>query len=227
MSEQIANRLKIWNKCLRETYNLLCLSIRAEYEQDSEHAHNISLSNKPLRGISISLGGKPKDNDEVQRLRSIYTEFEDKKIDGLRFGSREDLRATSQYLKMMAIVMFCQILNRGDELSDIVKSNNECFFKKHFPLLISHSLITEDEKITLNELIETIKSARNKMIAHADAGKFYIDSTQSWTHQKSLRGIDFEFFRRMVGLLEMAAQIYGHSIKESALQNPVNPHECL
>lgn len=97
----------------------------------------------------------------------------------------------------LAIIYFCQILNSGNSDPGVAAKNNKDFINKHFNAIVN-SVLTLEEIDKFNHLCDELRTARDKMLGHADARSFDIQHGEPISsmklHSESWKHIDIEFW---------------------------------
>ncbi len=118
------------------------------------------------------------------------------------FGSYPDLHQTTQYLRMLAIVLFCQIILKGNKQTNVASKNDKQFVEKELQPCLSKVFPTIEERHKFDELLNNIRDARDGVIGHADAKYFNINYGETISsvnmHSKCLENIDFVYWRKVI-----------------------------
>ncbi|MGZ3892918.1 MAG: hypothetical protein ACXVPN_03865 [Bacteroidia bacterium] len=117
----------------------------------------------------------------------------------------------------LAVVYFCQIFTSGEEKAEMAAKNDEDFRRVHLERIISEVFDTEDKKNNFATLKKALKTARDKIIAHADAKSFKIGHGDSISVMKGnpliSRNIDIEFWESFLEPMETKIKLYSAEFK--------------
>lgn len=170
-------RLYLWANALSECHSLLRLAKRAER---SVKRHVEDAAERKAKGLSPDLGnfGTPE------------------------FGGYVDLFCTMQSCRMLAVVVFCQLLNEGYSDPGKASRNSEAFRETPWDECCKDVFQTLVERAKFDALVVQLRDRRNGMIAHADAKLFEINHGQPMSSLKmistAIEGIDFDYWESVI-----------------------------
>lgn len=196
----------LWAEALREASSLLDISHRAHAARDAPEtrakdgrahaAFGDYLARQPdgARGFSF---------EHMLEFDATYEK---------EFGGLKDLAKITHSCRMLAVVLFCQILKPGNDDPGVVDSNSRSFINLHLGELLNIACMGEDERGRFQVLREQIERARDKMLGHADAKAFNVEQdlgvVKILMFHRALDGIDFEDFASLVRKLLDALSEY-------------------
>ena len=202
-------RLLLWNSALYETITLLSLAIRAEHAQ--KEASIIAATKKYFEDVNAFAARQPDYEKGVSKLshQEGYNEAHT-----IPFPRDFDCFRMRQYFMMLAAIFFSQLFNTGNSDHGVASANSIAFRIGHLPIIIERAFPTDDERRQFNELADKVKTARDKMIAHADAAFFEIAHDPIITRHnmisQSLNGIDLRQWHKLAKALELEVLRYSH-----------------
>jgi hypothetical protein len=116
-----------------------------------------------------------------------------------------DCREACDNARLLAIVYFCQVLNRGDADPGKVAAGDGPFRKEWWPRIVQAAFGSQPDRF--NALVDQQRTARDKMIGHADAAAFNFrlePSLSFWMFRHALHGIDFAYWESTMSPLRLA-----------------------
>ena len=115
----------------------------------------------------------------------------------------------------MAIIYFCQIVNKGNSDSERVATNSREFRQQYWRPWVNFA-IDDSELSQFDETVELIKQARDQMLGHADGRAFEVEHVGPMTMVKQYRqawkDIDIEFWKNSMKSLRSSFGDYVRTI---------------
>ncbi len=209
LNEETKGRLFLWEGAVLETKSLLEMADRS-LEALKNQGHITEERDKYIEALKTFREDTP-DADILKKEfdQSYYRPF----------PAESECFEISNVSRLLAIVIFCQILNPGNKKKGVVASNPRSFMSPNFELSdqltsICNSIFqSEEEHLKFKNLCSKLLEVRNTLIAHADGEAYdvkrsdYLVTMRS--HRDGLKGIDFSFWlsfleKMRVGILEVA-----------------------
>lgn len=197
--QESQGRLMLWRMAIIQCQKLLELARRAEKEMFSPE---VDEKEKRYRQAAREYAEAQPDyiSGEWNRHFDAF-----KKQQQREFGAYIDCGDVKNYCRMLAIVFFCQIFNKGHSASGAVAANNDDFRKNYLNSVIDKVFNSQDEKQRFDDLCKLLRNARNEMIGHADGEKFEIKHPTATLPVRSandfriaLEGIDFSYWQSIL-----------------------------
>lgn len=168
-------RIYLWISAISECRSLLDLA------EKSERA-GLKISKE---AAELKSEGKPQKNNHAKE-----------------FGAYPDLLQTTQCSRMLAIVLFSQIIRVGNRHSNAASKNDKEFLEKVFNPCLSKVFPAVEEREKFDLFLDQVLAARDGVIGHADAKLFNIKHDKQMSslnmHSKSLENIDFDYWRIII-----------------------------
>lgn len=200
---EMRGRLWLWSSALNECELILMILRRnaaeidsgrpSEKEQRFSAAFQEYLNSKPNY-----VPGKLKHSDLVE-----FTELHPKE-----YPAFTDCISIQNYLRMLAVVLFCQMLNRGNYDPGRASGNTKHFVETHIEQIRNSVFSSDSAKEEFRRFCGACLTARDQMIGHADGAAFQIEHGTPVSKMKmvsaSIERIDFSYMERVVKPLNRA-----------------------
>ncbi|EGR1749469.1 hypothetical protein QX220_22250 [Vibrio vulnificus] len=127
-------------------------------------------------------------------------ELESKTIDDSQnsFNS-DDMKLIQSSSVELAIIYFCQIVNKGNSDSNKVANNDRNFRQRYWRTWLDFTF-EKAELEHFNEMVKQIQFARDQMLGHADGRAFEVQHVGAMTvmkrHDQSWKEIDLVFWKQ-------------------------------
>ncbi|MBL8509244.1 hypothetical protein [Chitinimonas sp. JJ19] len=196
-------RLSLYAAALEECERILALDQLTVQERDSERARakDSDWSKAQQQDRLAKDGGSAR-----PLLLSDIRDFQ--RRCSKEFPSSLHCSQLSEYLRMLAVILFCQVSGPGNSDPGNVASNDNAFRKEYLERITSSVFTTRDDKKQYDEFVTACKNARDKMLGHADGKAFNIKHGDVVTtmnlHIVALNDLDFEYMRRVVSAIHRA-----------------------
>ncbi len=200
-------RILLWMSTLDEVKSLLRLAERALVAQTSEE---VSAKDwKHLNSYHSFARSQPDYTPEVQKSSHLEAHNE---LHPREFADSVDCFAIANACRELAIVFFCQIFKSGYAENGNVASNNAKFIRDHFDQVVMLAFPKDDDRNDFFTLRAQLESARDSMLAHADASAFELTEFEFGVrhklHSEALKGINFSTFFIAVANLATTTHAY-------------------
>lgn len=190
---EIKGRLWLWESAISECQSILRLLSRNQMELDT---------GRPLER-ERALDSK---FQEFAKQQSDYTPgtlkhshikmFYD--ANPKEFPCFTDCVSITKYGHMLVVVLFCQILNKGNFDEGIVAGNTKPFIAAHLNKIVDRLFSSEEEKEKFKNFQNQCLKARDQMIGHADGKAFNLKHGKVVSSMKMIAScvddIDFDYF---------------------------------
>jgi len=160
-------RLMLWYHAVLEAERLLDWAQKCEIKSGDE---SLAVLEQEYWKNFDSFRKTQDDYEEGVNKLSHMLDYQKQKE--IHFPRDVEFSFISKYLTMLAVVIFCQILNDGSADKGKAASNDKAFRAKYRRSLTDRVFNARDEKKKFNKLCASLLDARNKMIGHADASMF-------------------------------------------------------
>lgn len=158
-----------------------------------------------LWGAAVSEAHRLLLHAERQAARIEQFQSRNATSDPIDAASLRDLSEAMSNARMLAIVLFCQVLLSGNGDPGKAARADDVFRAEWWPKIKAAafgSLHTQFDELTIQ-----LRHARHKMIGHADAAAFEISHENNlslWMFQRALHGIDFKYWESTMTPLKRA-----------------------
>lgn len=206
--QELKGRFWLWVSAISKTQDLLYLAarswdalnqenIRAQDKENIEKFHEFRKTlpdykegTKSLSHVALFNSSHKKDFPELVECFSIHDACVE-----------------------LAVIYFCQILNPGNSDPGNASKNDKAFIEKHLSEIAQRALIdTAGEIEHFNKLCAELKTARDKMLGHADAKAFNIQHGEQISsmklHRQAWQNIDINFWRNILERLRISTLKY-------------------
>jgi hypothetical protein len=201
------NRLFLWLGALHQTSSLLALAARAALAAESETVKERDAAHTAAMHQWISQ--RPDYEPGTQKL-SHFLDFEE--LIPRPLGCAVDMYGYRDACQMLAIVFFCQVFKSGYAEVNAVSDNRQQFVAAHLEALYTLAAFTLEDRVAFELLRESIETARDGMLAHADGEAYaFRENPVGFSvnlPSKALERIDFPLFKILVGRLQKALHAY-------------------
>jgi hypothetical protein len=204
-------RLRLWSQALDECQRIMKIIRRNRIEIQSERP--VQRKATWVQDFQEYLNSLPDHTPGVatDEQHQFFSELHPPEYPD--FG---DCHHIEEYCRMLAVVLFCQILNNGNGAEGRVAGNTPSFRATHLEQILSSVFTTDDERNKFNALCEACLDARNRMIGHADGEAFNLTHGDPVSTMlgisSSVRSIDFGFMEQILQPLNYAVLDHAYRI---------------
>jgi hypothetical protein len=208
-------RLLLWQHALGKCQSILNLMERNKVELESDRlVKREEEHDQALREFAASHPDYIPGKRNAAHTQTL-SEFE-RQV----YPSLNDCIQINSVCRMLVVVFFCQIFNRGDAEEGKVAAN-ERTWKTHLEPILAQVFTEPDKRERFNELRKICLKARNEMIGHADGKAFNIEHQNIGSVQVSslamfdtmTDNIDYDFMRDFLRPLRIAIIDYADKMK--------------
>lgn len=193
LTHEDQSRLLLWMSALEQTKRLLRLAERALAAQGSAEM-NAKLQ-KHCESSQAFARAQPDYTPGMQKSSHFSAHDE---LYPREFADPIDCFETANACRMLAIVFFCQVFKGGYAEDGNVAGNKPEFIRGHLDNILCLAYPHQEARNAFSSMRMLIESARDNMLAHADAKAFEVTSFDAGMHLKlhaaALTGIDFSAF---------------------------------
>lgn len=210
---EIRGRLLLWSSALDECTSILKISQRNESEMES---------------------GRPSQKEQAftdafriwQESQPSYTLGSLKLSEHIEFSGTypkeypafTDCIQIRNYMHMLAVVLFCQILKSGRYDEGSVAGNTKHFIQTHLEEILHSVFPTTSERERFEQFKDAFLIARDKMIGHADGPAFGLQHGTQVSRMKmivpSVEGIDFKYMAEILHPLRVAVMQHARRVTD-------------
>jgi hypothetical protein len=209
---ELKGRFWLWVSAISQTQDLLHLASRSFEAKDQENI----------------VGQFKVDNDKFHEFRKTLPDYKEETMNVNHFSMFNSIykKKFPELVECfsihdacieLAIVYFCQIMNPGNSDPGNASRNDRSFIDMHLNKIASRALSGE-EMLKFNSLCVELKTARDKMLGHADAKAFNINHGEQVSsmkmHRQSWQEIDINFWREILEKLRISTLKYSNEITE-------------
>lgn len=195
---EIRGRLWLWSGALNECAKILKLVGRNQRELDS--GRPLDKENIHSSAFQAWLKDQPDYKPGPINFSQVIA-FSD--IHPTDYPAFTDCFLIEKYAHMLAVVLFCQMLNSGKYHEGAVAGNTKHFVQKHLDQILEKIFTTKDEIDKFYAFKESCLKARDGMIGHADGAAFNMRHGNPASSMKmvtsAVENIDFKY---MASILE-------------------------
>ncbi len=208
---EMRGRLWLWSSALDECELILMILRRNAAEIDSgrpsEKDQRFSAAfQEYLKSKPNYVPGKLSPSDLVEFSELYYRGY----------PALTDCNLMQNYLRMLAVVLFCQMLNMGKHDPGRASGNTKNFVTTNIEQILNTVFSSNSELEEFYRFRDACLTARNEMIGHADGAAFQIDHGTPVSKMKmisaSVEGIDFSYMERVVKPLNRAVLEYAEHV---------------
>ncbi len=208
---EVKGRLWLWESAVSECKSILKLVTRNKMEIDT---------------------GRPLQRETV--LDEKFQEFAKAQIDytpgNMKFSHHQEFYALNQkefpcftdctsitrYGHMLVVVLFCQILNKGNFDEGKVAGNTKHFIATHLNQLTGRLFSTKEDKEKFRKLQNQCLKARDQMLGHADGQAFNLEHGEAVSSMKMISSciddIDFEYLSDILEDFRLEILMYANEV---------------
>lgn len=208
---EILGRLWLWSSALDECELILIILRRNAAEIDSGRP-----SKKDQRfSAAFQEYLKSKPNHLPGKLKiSDLGEFSE--LHPKEYPAYTDCIPIQNYLRILAVVLFCQVLNKGNYDPGRASKNTKNFVTIHIKQILNNVFSSDSKLEEFHRFCGACLTARDQMIGHADGAAFQIEHGIPFSKMKmisaSVEGIDFSYMERVVKPLNRAVLEYAEHV---------------
>lgn len=209
-SLELKGRFLLWEAAISQTHHLLCIALRALEATEQENIRDQDrIDTEKFHEFRKTLP----DYKEGTIYSSHYIAFDS--VYKKKFPALVECFSIHDACVELAIIYFCQILNPGNPDLGNASKNDKNFIDKYLNE-IANKALTVDEAEKFKTLCIDLKTARDKMLAHADAKEFNIQHGVSITSMKmycqAWKNIDIKFWQSILDRLRISILEYCNQI---------------
>lgn len=213
---EIHGRLWLWITALLECEQILKLALRAEMEMNTQESIDKEMRYEAAFNLFTSTQPDYSPGTSKQSHRDAFSKIQQKE-----FPAYTECFSLRNYLLMLATVLFCQIFNNGFGSEGKAAGNTKTFISLHLSNVLDKVFTSDEEKIRFESFSNQLKSARDKMIGHADSDAFDIKYVPGSSSMKlpsaAILGIDVEYWSAIISPLRLAVIEYSNQVTFNCL----------
>ncbi|MBU6995865.1 hypothetical protein [Ferrovum myxofaciens] len=208
---EIRGRLWLWASAISECKTILNLLRKNEAELTS--GRPAERDNDNSEAFQAFAKNQPDYTPGMQKLSHHIAFLE---ISPSAYPASSDCFHIRNYGQMLAVVLFCQTLNKGNRHDGTVAGNTKIFISTHLDEIVRSLFQTEAEREEFYRLRDVCLVARDQMIGHADGAAFQLEHGYPVSRMNSLHTavtlVDFEYMGRIMEPLRLAIMDYARRI---------------
>jgi hypothetical protein len=208
---EIRGRLWLWSAALHECSAILKISQRNETELASARP---SQKEKTFSDAFKQWRESPPGFNPGPLKLSEHMEFS--RLQPKEYPAFTDCIQIRDYTHMLAIVLFCQMLNPGRHHEGSVAGNTKHFIQTHLEEILKSVFPAEPERERFEKFKEACLVARDKMIGHADGPAFDLQHGTPVSQMKmivaAVAEIDFEYMAEILKPLSIAVMEHANRV---------------
>ncbi|HCE2429418.1 TPA: hypothetical protein NGU10_001466 [Vibrio parahaemolyticus] len=166
---EIVGRLRLWSGAIYETQRFVKLALRAD---NAFHSRELIDANEQRIKKMHEFSKRQPDYKEGVLLDSHAEMFD--RIHPEPFPSRIECSHLKESNTISAVIMFCQIYVSGYQHDGVAFNNSKAFRDKHLEAILNEVFPINEDRKKYDDFANTLLSARNQMLGHADANSFNI-----------------------------------------------------
>jgi hypothetical protein len=208
---EIRGRLWLWASAIGECKAILNLLRRNEAELESGRPDE--RENESSTAFQEYARNQPDYTPGTQKLSHHMTFSE---ILPKAYPAFTDCYQIRNYGHMLAVVLFCQTLNKGNRHEGIVAGNTKHFISTHLDEILKSLFQTETEIEEFYQLQDVCLTARDQMIGHADGAAFQMEHGYPVSRMKlihtAVEPVNFEYMGHILEPLRIAIIEYANRV---------------
>ena len=208
---EIKGRLWLWMNAISECQSILRLVKRTQAELDTGRPNEIEISSN--ENFKDFLRQQP-DYKPGHLLLSHIIAFD--KSNPKEFPCFTDCLSIKYYLKMLSVIIFCQIINKGNSDKGNTAGNTKNFISTHLSEIENRIFLIQEDKNRFKYFKEQCKKSRDQMLGHADGSAFEVKHGPQVSSMKiiqsSIKEIDFEYMNSILEPLRVAILEYANEV---------------
>ena len=208
---EIRGRLYLWETAISECQNILKLVSRNQMELNTGRPLEREKALDPqFQEFAKQQPDYTPGTIQYSHLEMFYS------ANPKEFPCFVDCVSITKYLHMLVVVIFCQILNKGNFQEGTVAGNTKHFIATHLNGIVDRLFTKEEEKEKFQNFQDQCLSARDQMIGHADGKAFELIHGKPVSSMKLIStcidNIDFNYLSEFIEELRIEILKYTNEI---------------
>ncbi len=194
---EVRGRLWLWESAISECQGILRLLSRNQMEFDTGRPRKRETA---LDAKFQEFAKQQPDYTPGKIKYSHHKMFFD--TNPKEFPCFTDCISITKYGHMLVVVLFCQILNKGNFDEGTVAGNTKHFISTHLNEIVDRLFASKEEKKKFKNFQNQCLNARDQMLGHADGKAFNLNHGEAVSSMKMISSctddIDFDYFSNII-----------------------------